>query len=423
MWLRRHKEEILGRKIWVPKPYEFRLPNLKPILAFKQANWRHELRAKKRCDALLSTPPERVHERIMKHRPTYVSHPLVAELLRRVRRAVFTDAQHARRMAELALFIAAEMVPGKKHLGTPAMCHEAKARCYAFLGNCHRVLCRWSDAEEYLEKAKNLLWKGVADPHVHAEVQSFRGSFFKEQRQFSAAVQVLKEAASIYQILEEPHEEGLILLNLAQVFRQARQPAKALPVHIRGCELIDEYRDPMIGAAAWNELMRIYTDQGRYEDAYSVLQGVSSVYEQCPADSSVHLVRSWTEGCVLEGLERYGEALEYLERAREGFLSRQRSYDAALVELDMLHILLKQGRHDEVERLGQQVYVSLSAQPLKREAKEALQILAEASVQRHLKEQIIEEAAAAIQTQLRLPKLISPHTATVAGAWDTFPEG
>jgi tetratricopeptide (TPR) repeat protein len=414
---------MLGRKVPVPQPYELRFPDMESIRAFEQANWRHKLRAKERCEALLTTPPERLRERVLKHRPTYVSYPVVEELLRRVRKAVFTDARHAKVMAKLALFIADEMIPGKAHLGTVPMCRETKARCYAYLGNCYRVLCQWEEAERELKKAENLLWLGVGDPHVHAELLRFQGSFFKEQRRFSEAAHVLKEAASIYRLLEEEHAEGLALLNLAQVFRQAREPAKALPVHIRACTLIDEYQDSMIGAAAWNELVRIYIDQGRFDDAYSVLQGVSSVYEQCPPDSSVHLVRSWTEGCVLGGLGRNDEALALLAGVQEGFASRNHPLDSALVQLDMIRLLLMGGRLTEVAEVAKSLWQTLQTEPLKWEAEDAVRQLLEAAAHHHLQEQLIETAAMTLQAQLRIPKPISPQSATVAGAWDTFPEG
>jgi len=423
MRYRRHIEKILGQEVSVPKPYEVSLPDLEPILAFGKANWRHKLRAKERCDALLSTPPERLRERVLKHRPTYVSYPVVEELLRRVRKAVFTDARHAKVMAEIALFIANEMVPGKAHLGTPAMCHEAKARCYAYLGNCYRVLCQWEDAEKYLEKAKNLLWKGVADPHVHAEVLRFQGSLLREQRRFDEALSALHEAASIYRELNDSHWEGLVLLKVAMTHRQYAQPREALPVHIRACHLVDEHREPIAAAAAWNELMRIYIDLGEFQSAYSVLQGASSIYELCPTESAVHTVRNWTEGCVLGGLERYEEAQERLEEARLGFEAHQHPLDSALVRLDIIRLLFKQGRQAEAADAVDAVSALLQAEPLKWDAEYAIRLLAEAAIHHSLEEQLIENAVAAIQRQIRTPKATSHHTATVAGAWDTFPEG
>jgi tetratricopeptide (TPR) repeat protein len=420
---RRHKEEILGRRVSVPRPYTVPLPDLETLRAFSRANWRHKLRAKDRCDALLATPPERLRERVLKHRKTYVSYPVVDELLRRARQAVFTDALHARNMAKIALFIADEMVPGKLHLGTPAMCRDAKARCYAYLGNCYRVLCQWDDAERELRKATDLLWLGTGDLQVHAEVLRFQGSLLREQRRFDQALDVLREAASIYQALKEPHMEGLVLLKVAETHRQNGHPREALPVHIRACDLVDEHREPMAAAAAWNNLMRIYSDAGEFESAFSVLQGASSVYDLCPKDSSVHVVRNWTTGCILAGLGRNDEALEHLKAARSGFEARQNPLDCALVQLDIVRLLFKQGKQDALTEAASSLSEALATESLKWDVEYALRLLVEAAVQRRLEEQLIEEAVGAIQRQLRLPRPVSPKTTTVAGAWDTFPEG
>ena len=395
---------MLGEIVGIPLPRELRLPKVKKLLAFKKANFRHRLNAGKRCDRITATAPEDQRLLVLKHRDAYISYPVIEELLRRVKQVIFTDPVRAEEMARIALLIAEELDPGLPHVASITLCREFQARCHAHLGNVHRVLCQWKESEFHFKRAMDLLWKGIGDPMIHAEVQSLRGSFLTDRQRFDEAINALQESATLYQELGEQHQAGVVLLNMAAAYCRKGVPDQALPIHLKGVELVDEERNPVLTAAAWNNLARIYLFLGQFEAAESTLQSAPSFYDLFPQASSIHINRTWTEGCVHAGLGRLSEALDRLHEAFEGFRLRRDSYNAALAQIDRMRVLLKQGQLREVEHSARLVLEMLQAEPIAREAQEALRLLLVAASRRQLVESLVDQAAAVLREHPPAPR-------------------
>jgi tetratricopeptide (TPR) repeat protein len=308
-------------------------------------------------------------------------------------------------MARIALLIADELDPGMPHVASNRLRRDFQARCHANLGNVHRVLCQWKEAESHLKEAFELLWQGIGDPAVHAEIQSLRGSFLNDRQDFEAAIAAMQESATLYQELCETHQAGVALLQVASAYCLKGEPNLALPIHLRGIEMVDEEVQPVVAAAAWNNLVRIYLDLGKFEEAASTLRAAPNFIDVCPPDSSVHPDLAWTEGCVFAGLDRFHEALISFQEALKGFLSRHDPYNAALVQLDRLRVLLKQGRLREVEELAHLVVEMLRAEPLEREAEEVLRLLLVAASRRQLLESLVEKTALTLRLHPKPPRI------------------
>jgi tetratricopeptide (TPR) repeat protein len=400
MKYRVRKERLLGEDVAIPEPREYKLPDLEPVLAFQKALFRHELNARKRCDRIEATAPEAQRFLVLKHRNAYISLPVIEELLRRVRRNLFTLPRRAEEFTRIALLIAEELNPGLPHVASITLCREVRARCVAHLGNVCRILCQWPEAESHLEEARQLLWEGAGDAEVMAEVQSLRGSFLRDTLRFGEALDAMEESAALYEELGETHQAGLVYLNVADTLRVQGKADRALPIHIKASFMVDEEKLPAAAAAAWNNLARIYLALGKSEEADALLASAPSFYERCPVDSSVHHDRAWTEGLVHFHQHRHNEALERLQTAFRGYAALRDAYNAGLVQLDRLQVLLAAGHLEEVERAAASVHELLREEPLEREAKAAVQVLQAAASQHRLVRSIIEEAAVALRNSL-----------------------
>jgi tetratricopeptide (TPR) repeat protein len=254
------------------------------------------------------------------------------------------------RMLLLALSakIAAEGLDPDEH-GT-ALTADLRARTWAELGNALRVKEEWSLAEEALAQANKLLDEGTGDVLLSARIADILASLYTDRRRLGEALDLLEMVYELYQQAGNPHLVGRTLIKWGITSHYDSRPRDAMSLLRDGLKRIDSAKDPLLSATAQQALIHAMADCGEFQEAGRLLLG-SGLRQAFAADPLNLLKLRAVEGKVLAGLGKLRRAERALEEALDGFLAREREYDAALVGLELAAVWLQQGKTAEVAEM------------------------------------------------------------------------
>jgi len=279
-------------------------------------------------------------------------------------RAAADRADLALELAQLALRVA-ELAPG-----APAWRSRCLGYCWAFVANARRVGDDLDGAEEAFAEAWRLWRAGDgADPDLLAEWRLLdrEASLRRDQREFTAALDLLDRARATAPAGEVPR----ILLNRAFTLEQAGRPEEALAELRSAAPLLEATGEPRLRAVLHFNVISNLCPLGRYEEAEELLPLVRELV--VGLGNELDLVRVlWLSGRVAGGRGRRQEARAKLEQALREFAARGKSYDTALVALELAVLLLEDGRMAEVRALAGELLWVFSDKGIHREALAAL---------------------------------------------------
>lgn len=241
-------------------------------------------------------------------------------------------ADLARRAAEACSVEAAGNEPRRADL---------RAHAWRQYGNALRVLGRLHEAAAAVATAQHHLRAGTRDPMLRAQLCTLASASLRTaQRRFAEAIAFCNEAEEIYTDLEDHHglagtlvQKAIALLYWGKAEEAVRTLNQAIP-------LIEGERDPHLLLAACHNLVRCYIDLGRPEHALSIYSEMRDLYKRSD-DPLIRLRAFWQEGLLLRDLGHLRAAEAALLEVRQGFVSRELLYDAALVSLDLAEVYVK----------------------------------------------------------------------------------
>lgn len=318
-------------------------------------------------------------------------------LLERSREEVFSDPARAVETAHLAVRVAG-------HLGEiyhPGWVLGLKARAFAYLGNALRVLGELKGADEAFLRAEDCLKRGnIGNPRVEAELLSLKGSLRLDQRRLEEARELVGRSLSLYREAQDGNGVAKSLLKKAKILRAIGEIEQAIEILSGAASIIDPQKEPRLFAYSRQILISTLNRAGRDQEAERLLPEVQELYRAL-AEPLDWLRLRWTEGRIAQGLGRLAEAEAAYREVRNEFLDRNKSYDAALVSLDLAALLAEQGRTAELKQLALQMAAVFESKEVHREAFAALLLFQQACMEERITVEMIRQIASELRRDAR----------------------
>jgi tetratricopeptide (TPR) repeat protein len=250
-----------------------------------------------------------------------------------------------RRLAYNALKAAESLRPGEI---LPAIAFDLQARAWAELANAYKVNEEYAEAEGAFTRARGLLRQGSGDNRLLCLIASREASFLGSQRRMIEAHELADKAYQLALKLGDRHLAGQTLLTKGPLSVSGGDPAQGVHLFRRGLALMDPDRDPQFVAAGHQGLIGALARCGQYQEAGRLL--LRSDLRRRLAAPNVR----WLEGEILAGLGHAAKAGNALMTVRDEFLSRGLTEAAAHVALDLLPLVLRQGKQGETRQLAKE---------------------------------------------------------------------
>ncbi|MFP3940644.1 MAG: tetratricopeptide repeat protein [Thermoanaerobaculia bacterium] len=301
--------------------------------------------------------------------PEFQLYTLADLLTDEARAAAIDDVSRTLDVARLAVAVAEEV---GRVVYPPGLAADARCRAASALGNAHRVRAELREAERAFATARAHLEDGEKHPADRAEYLSLLGSLRLDQARFGEAVEVLEEAAGLYQQVGDRTGEGKALLKLGRAAGEAAHPTRA----VRFLEQAEE-----ILAAVGEDRFRVYarhsqahwlTEAGRAWEAMALFRSSKTDFQRHFRSPSEAPRIPWLAGKIYEGLGQLDLAEEQYEVARNAFWDDQLRFYFVVATLDRVAVLLELGRTEEVKRLAEELVPVFRSCDLPKEAAVAL---------------------------------------------------
>ncbi|HEV7670073.1 MAG TPA: hypothetical protein VGS22_16255 [Thermoanaerobaculia bacterium] len=298
----------------------------------------------------------------------------IDDLLARSFAARYRDPQDMLLLANLAQIAAANLDP--LELG-PERTADLQASAWGELANAHRVNDDFRSALEALNRAATFREAGSGDRLIRARLTELYASYLNSTRYFDEACEILGAVEQLYREAGDIHLAARALIKRAIYERYRGEPKAACAMFERGLRELDSIRDPQLLLTSRQSYIATLVDCGEYRRASRAL--FTSGLRHAFAAQPLHLLKvAWVEAEILVGLGKRDRAETAFRETRQGFLDRGQGYRAGVVGLDLAALYLEDGREQEAAVLAQEIYESLRALGVAREAERALQLLVQA---------------------------------------------
>jgi tetratricopeptide (TPR) repeat protein len=258
--------------------------------------------------------------------------------------------------ALLALLVAAQF-PEPRLAGRV---NDLKARAFVLIASARRLMGDRREAEEGFGRAVACL-TCPPDALERGFYCQQLAALRREQGREDEATGLLWRAALVYNENADLVEEGACLAELGFLFLAEDQPHRAVLPLSRACEVLGLHRDASLAVRAQLSLALCEAILGHEAKALRLLKAARPMYGRV-ADSPLQMAHvSWLEGKVARLTGRQEQAMDLLERARQGFLAQLRLYEVALTSLDLITVRAKAGRLESVLPLIQDVVEAFPA--------------------------------------------------------------
>ncbi|HKI05127.1 MAG TPA: tetratricopeptide repeat protein [Thermoanaerobaculia bacterium] len=322
---------------------------------------------------LMGRPAGR-REEILGTDPRFHSWGLFELLIERSRETTTRDAAWAEDLGLLALGLS-ERLDASRY--GAELIEDLRARAWACVGNACRSRSDFDGAEEAFGKSFHHLERGTGDALERGLLLDLLGSLRRDQREFEAAVDLLRKAVSIFLKIGDRHRAGRSLVNMSIVHSHSGQTEESIPVLYQALDLIDAEQEPRLLLCARHNLTTYLADSGRFLEARDLYRETRPLYREF-GEPWVQNRRHWVRAKIAGGLGNAGRAESLLLAAREGFLAEGIPFDTALVSLEIAALYAGQGRTADLKRLAEEIVPVFASRHIHREALAALAFLKQA---------------------------------------------
>lgn len=294
--------------------------------------------------------------------------------------ARYRDAVAMKDLAEAAVRVAMRLGQRETDQGryTQAQIVDMHVRSLGELANACRLNDEFEQADELISDA---LWylddAGSGDLMIRTRLYDLLASLRIDQRRLGEALDLLDEVYERYEELGEMHLAGRALLSAGIATAYADAPREVAKYLRRGLGLIDAQRDPMLATQGQYELLVSLEECGEFQEASQLL--LQSGLRHDFAEDPLNLLKlRWLEGRIFAGLRKHRRAEGILSEVKQGFLQRDRHYEAAIVGLELAAVFLRQRKTDEAEELAVEALETFRDLKVAYEARKAVLYLREA---------------------------------------------
>ncbi len=333
----------------------------------QEARWRTDEKKLARSLELLRESPQGYDGFTLRQVRALHGPSLIEALLQRSFELRFRDPRAMRWLAFNAVK-AAESLRPEEH--DPLLATDVQARAWAGLANSFRINDEFAEAEGALDRARALLRRGSGDLWLLAMVGNLEISLRSDQRRIAEALELVEGVHRLYLKLGDRHLAGRALISKGMSTSHDGRPRRAVQVLRKGLSLLDPDRDPQLVQIGQQGLIHALTESGEYRQAGELL--LKSGLRQSFAGDPIAVLRiRWLEGRIQGGLGKTSRAESALLGVRDEFLDMHQVYTAAMVSLNLLSVLRRQGKSREVRETAREVYGTLRDLGIHREAARA----------------------------------------------------
>lgn len=332
-----------------------------------------ERKARRELQELLRTAPEKRAAKVRRGIKRFRNLLLANLLLDECTASLNDDPREALAFATLAREVALRSTePGSEERSVTAL---------AWIGNCLRACGRLEEASQAIAAARSELHeKSLTEPLVFADLDRFEGMLLKDRRSLPEAERLLVRATLIYRLTRQQMNVNRALLVLSAVHKWQGRLDEALNDLHEAVRSIDREANPYLYLAARHNLATLYYERGEIEAARNLLEEMRGEYERS-GNRIVVLQRTWLEGRIARGEERFVEAERLMQRAAVGFEKLEIGYDTALVALDLAELYMAAGKTAAVKGLATRLQPVLAFNDLHQESVAALTLFQNAAAQ------------------------------------------
>jgi hypothetical protein len=281
---------------------------------------------------------------------------------------------------------------------------DLQVRALGELANAQRRNYDFATADETLVQAwEQLAEQGSSEPLLEVRLMDVWASLFLDQRRLGPAFDLLDEVHARYLEMGETHLAGRALIKKGIGTAYEERPKAAAALFRQGLAKIDPERDPRLATNARYELLGTLVDSGEFREARTVLFQ-SGLRQAFAADPLNGLKLRWLEGKIYFGLGNLQQAEALFLDVRAEFARRGRHYVAAMLDLELTAVSLRQGRAAEAEAEATAALETFTALGVSYEASRAVRHLQEACRRR------VATAALALRVVRHLQRLESNPT-------------
>lgn len=320
--------------------------------------------------------PSRRTEAIRTSRRPATRSPLVVEgLLEEACRVRSASPQHARELAEAAILASHRTHP--RH-GRSCIWRLQK-RAEAHRANVLRILGELPAADAAWRRiSDDIAVEPIDVPDEEAELRSLEASLRIDLRQFEQAEVLLERAEELYREVGDWVGVARVLMQRGSAASYGGDAARAAEFDEQAAGLLDPAKDAALYLQCRKNLAASLVELGRSSEATALLAAHRHSLDD--ANDPLLLLRwRWVEARIARVENRNHEAETLLLEVRNGWLSRQRPYDAALAALDLAEIDLARGDWQRVKRQARLLAPVFEMKGVHREAKAALILFQDAA--------------------------------------------
>jgi tetratricopeptide (TPR) repeat protein len=248
-----------------------------------------------------------------------------------------------------------------------ATIYDLQARAWGELANSFAIGESKDQAAAAFRRARALLRQGTQDLYLLAHLSCLEASFHIDQRRLDQAHDLLSGSHFLYARLGDRHLAGRTLILKGTVLFYENRYTESVKTYQKAIPMIDNDREPVLLAVAQQCMVDALLGLCDYRKAGELF--LKSGLRQSFANSPLGLARiRWTEGKLLAGLGKASAATRALFEVRGQFLDGKFPHTSAIVDLDLLPLLLRQGKFSEVRGIAKQAYGTLRDLKIDREA-------------------------------------------------------
>ncbi len=222
---------------------------------------------------------------------------------------------------------------------------DLKARAWGELANACRVADRLHEAEKAFGTAFALARAGSGDRDLLIRLFDLEASLLGALREFSLAMERLKELARFHRDAGDTHLLGRTLITQSLYLFYQGNAKEACQTIAQGIALIDRDRDPSLALIAIFDQLLFLVDCDRFKEARRIL--FENRYRITAQDGVANLRLRWIEGRISYGMRELKSAEIAIREAKEGLAEAGMGFTCALAGMDLGLILLRQGRREE----------------------------------------------------------------------------